>query len=93
MEEIIEYLKKQQAKWLCILNERYETDGGTSLVNHAKGHLTAYTEILAWIEKQTDGSNKPYGDITTKLEEQNENTTRETRGTGKQAQTDGGSPL
>jgi translation initiation factor 2 alpha subunit (eIF-2alpha) len=78
MEELIEYLKKQQTKWLRILNERYKTDGGTSLEEAAKGRLTAYTELLTWIENHN---------------KQDENTTRETRGTGEKTQAHGGSPL
>jgi|TARA_Y100000310_G_scaffold8759_1_gene9248 hypothetical protein len=78
MEELKLYLKKQQAKWLRILNERYETDGGTSLVDHAKGKLSSFTEILTWIEEQ---------------EKTDENTTRETRGTGEKTQAHGGGSL
>jgi len=78
MEELIEYLKERQAEWLRILNERYKTDGGTSLVECAKGKLSVYTELLTWIEKQN---------------KQDENTTGETRGTGEKTQAHGGGSL
>ena len=45
-----EHLEEQKAKWLKILNERYETDAGTPLTDYAKGRLTAYVELTAWIE-------------------------------------------
>jgi hypothetical protein len=52
------HLKEQQTQWLRILNSRYQTDGGTSLVDYAKGRLTAYTELLAYIKTK---ENPDYG--------------------------------
>ena len=78
MEELKKYLQKQQEKWLHILNERYKTDGGTSLVDYAKGRLSAYTELLGRLEEQ---------------EKTDENTTGETEGVGKKAQAHGGGSL
>ena len=52
MNKFIEYLKERQAEWFSILNNAYQTDGGTPLQEAAKGRLAAYTELLTWIEKE-----------------------------------------
>jgi|10_taG_2_1085330.scaffolds.fasta_scaffold00096_62 hypothetical protein len=51
MSELIIYLREQQERWLRILNSEYRTDGGTSLQEYAKGRLSAYTELLAYLEE------------------------------------------
>ena len=53
MEQLTLHIEKQQKKWLDILNSRYSSDGGTSLVDYAEGRLTAYTELLAYLNKET----------------------------------------
>ena len=81
MEELKQYLKNQQEKWLRILNERYQTDGDTPLEDYAKGRLTAYTETLSYINKQE------------KTDEREERDGSEERGTGEKAQAHGGRSL
>ena len=58
MSSMKDHLKQQQEKWLKILNSNYKNDGGTSLEEYAKGRLTAYTELLAYIKtKETKDEN------------------------------------
>jgi len=79
MDKLIEYLREQQAEWLCILNERYSIDGDTSVVyleEFAKGKLEGYTETLFWIEEEE--------------RKQNEKLTEETGRIGKKPQSHGG---
>jgi|TARA_R100001530_G_scaffold136340_1_gene116568 hypothetical protein len=75
MNILIEYLKEQQAEWLCTLNAAYKTDGGTLLQEAAKGRLAAYTELLNWIEEK---------------EKRDGNTFREERAPRKETETLGG---
>jgi len=50
MKDLKEHLKDKQAEWLHILNFRYENEAGYELQEFAKGRLSAYTELIAWIE-------------------------------------------
>tara|TARA_R110000824_G_scaffold202757_1_gene386963 strand:+ start:31 stop:243 length:213 start_codon:yes stop_codon:yes gene_type:complete len=46
MNELLQHLKTQQARWLDILNNEYATDTGDSLEEHAQGRLAAYGELI-----------------------------------------------
>ena len=61
MKQLKKHLKKQITKWKDILNAHYETDSGRSLEEYAKGRLTAYIELLAYINKL---ENPDYGKPT-----------------------------
>jgi len=51
MKKLRKHLKYQISKWRKILNSHYKTDSGKSLEEYAKGRLTAYIELEAYINK------------------------------------------
>ncbi len=46
-----QYLQQKIDKWVEILNQRYRTDAGQELTDHAKGRLNAYMDIRDYIKK------------------------------------------
>ena len=51
-DQLIQYLKDQRLEWLGFLNTKYKTDLGEPITDYAKGRLTAYIEIINWIENK-----------------------------------------
>ena len=62
MKQLKKHLKKQITKWKDILNSHYKTDSGRSLEEYAKGRLTAYLELVAYINKRKEETHykKPF---------------------------------
>ena len=59
VETVKDHLQRQITEWTSILNTHYETDVGTDITEYAKGALTAYVELKAFIEyEERNGKNE-----------------------------------
>jgi hypothetical protein len=62
--QILEHLEKRSNDALKMLNEHYTNDSGRSCEDHAKGVLSAISELRHYIERDVlKKVCKPFGDI------------------------------
>jgi hypothetical protein len=55
-EVLKKHLREKIVKWQDILNKHYKTDVATDLTDYAKGSLTAYIELLSFVEGEEQKS-------------------------------------